>query len=211
MALNDDIWDRFEAMLRVHAPALLGSLCPPATETEIVEAESAMGVRFPEEVRQAYLRHNGSTSDREAGNGSGLFFVPFSWWASLEEAVGNWHLMVQVSETLRDGDPEGLFATYKPWWDDLKIRPVWWNEKWIPIGLSGTATSVYFDLDPAPKGTVGQLLGDGGMQDPQWVANGLNHYLEMLIDRVERKLLIFREGWVSTETNERVYDWTRIG
>jgi cell wall assembly regulator SMI1 len=205
-----DIWDRFEAMLLAHAPQLLATLEPPASEAQIDDAEAAMGVRLPDEVRQAYLRHDG-TLHGDLGEPSSLF-VPFNWWACLDDMVDNWRMMVRVSNGLRtEDDPGDLFPTQKPRWDDLKIRPVWWNEKWIPIGLSGTMTTAYIDLDPAPKGTLGQLILDGGMQEARWIAEGLNHYLELLIDRVERGLLIFRDGWVCTETDETVFDWSRIG
>jgi cell wall assembly regulator SMI1 len=207
--MTDDIWDRFESMLSVHAPQLLATLEPPASEAQIAEAEAAMGVRLPDEVRHAYLRHDG-TLHGDLDEPSSLF-VPFNWWACLDDVVDNWRMKVEVSNSLRaKGDPGDLFPTYASWWEDLKVCPVWWNQKWIPIGLSGTATSAYIDLDPAPKGTVGQLILDGGMQEARWIANGFNHYLELLIDRVERGLLIFRDGWVWTETDETVFDWHRF-
>jgi cell wall assembly regulator SMI1 len=49
------IWDRFEAMLIAHAPNLLGTLRPPATEAQIALAESELGVQLPEDIRRASL------------------------------------------------------------------------------------------------------------------------------------------------------------
>ena len=209
--MNVDVWGRFEAMLQMHAPALLAVLNPPASEKQIAEAEAAMNVTFPEEIRAAYLRHDGTSHD-EATGATCLFFYPMNWWASLSEMVYYWHHCVRVSESLRANDPNGFFPTQEPWWDDLKVRPVWWSEKWIPIGLSGTATSVYFDLAPAKQGSIGQLINDDGMQDPQWIANSLNHYLETLIDRVERGVVVFGEGWQLADPDQSLYgasnfDW----
>jgi cell wall assembly regulator SMI1 len=207
--MTDDVWDRFEAMLLVHAPALLASLRPPATQAQITLAESKLGVEFPAQIRQAYLRHDGS-SHREDMEG-GKLFVCFKWWASLDEMVQNWQMKVEVLADFRKQKYSELVLPIRDSsWSDLKIAPVWWNEKWIPIGLSNTPESTYIDLDPAPKGTLGQILEDGGTGDASWLSSGLNHYLELLIERVESGRLIFRDGWVWTSTNEPVYDWDLI-
>ena len=55
-----------------------------------------------------------------------------------------------------------------------------------------------------------------GMIEPEWIAEGFDHYLEMLIDRVECGKLIFREGWVLADPEqsvfgERGYEWSQIG
>lgn len=214
-SLSCDIWDRFEAMLSVHAPDALAALNPPATTMQIGEAEKAMGVTFPDDIRIAYLRHDGASTDQKVG-ASCLLFYPTSWWASLSEMVSHWQMKIEVSESLRHDDPDGFFPSYEPWWNDLKIHPVWWSDKWIPIGLTSTPTGVYFDLAPAPKGTTGQLIVDRGMQDPEWIASSLNHYLEMLIDRVERKIFVFGEGWALADPDQSVYgahgfDWNQLG
>jgi cell wall assembly regulator SMI1 len=206
--MTDDVWDRFEAMLQVRAPALLASLRPPATEAQIALAESQLGVKLPAQVRRAYLRHNGSS--HSDGTNDGWLFVCFNWWASLDEIVQYWQMKVELTIDLRKEDDGTLFPVRDAYWDDLKIAPVWWSEKWIPIGLSGTPSSTYIDLDPAPKGTLGQLLRDTGMGEPSWLSSGLDHYLELLIERVESGRLIFRDGWVWTSTDEPVYDWDLI-
>jgi len=208
---NADIWDRFEAMLKVSAPALLASLRPPATIEQIEVAEGAMSLRLPDDVRKAYLRHNGSVSGEfPRTNDSMLLFVPFHWWASLAEMTEMWIDLAASKERSRASDPD-LFPLPEPFWDELKCKPVYGNERWIPIGLSGTVSIVYIDLDPAPRGVVGQVMKDTGVLEPTCIAKGFDHYLEMLIERVERGALIFRDGWIWTETDEHVTDWNRVG
>lgn len=203
--MTNSIWDSFELMLKTHAPALLASLRPPATEAQIAAAESKLGVQFPAEIRRAYSRHDGS--DHREGTSEGMFFAPFNWWSRLDDVVSYWQMKVELrDDALRELD-ESLFPVADPSWDELKIAPVWWNEKWIPIGLSGTSTSVYFDLDPAAKGTFGQLIRDDGMQDAEWVCDGFDHYLELLIQRVESGRLAYRDRWVFAATGEPVYEW----
>jgi cell wall assembly regulator SMI1 len=192
--MTNSIWDRFELMLKTHAPALLASLRPPATEAQIAAAESKLGVQFPAEIRRAY-------------SSEGMFFAPFNWWACLDDVLHNWQMTKGVSDDARRELDESLFPVADSSWDELKIAPVWWNERWIPIGLSGTSTSVYFDLDPAAKGTFGQLIRDDGMQDAEWVCDGFDHYLELLIQRVESGRIAYRDRWVFSATGEPVYEW----
>ena len=93
-------------------------------------------------------------------------------------------------------------------WNEQKVRPEGSNPKWIPIGLSDTSTAVCIDLDPAPSGVVGQLIEDQGMCEPYELASGFNAFLDFLIDRVDRGILIYRDWhWVWMETDEPAYDW----
>lgn len=69
---------------------------------------------------------------------------------------------------------------------------------------------MFVDLDPAPKGNHGQLIGDGGMQDAGWISTGLDNYLELLMQRVASGRLIFRDGWVWTSRSEFVTDWYHV-
>jgi len=173
-----------------------------------------MGVQFPEEIRQAYLRHNGSIREQPTSCGSSWLFVPFNWWAPLDELVKEWQFLKSYCDEVRIETPEA-FPLPQPFWNELKVRPLCGNEKWLPVGLSGTMTLVYVDLDPAPMGTVGQLMIERGMVEPEWIATNLNHYLEMLIDRVGRKVLVFGEGWELADPDQSVYgahgyDWNQL-
>ncbi|MGG2082211.1 SMI1/KNR4 family protein [Lysinibacillus pakistanensis] len=48
-------------------------LNPPASEEEIQRVENEMAIKFPDEIRELYLIHNGERED-----GPGLFFgLPF--------------------------------------------------------------------------------------------------------------------------------------
>lgn len=115
----------------------------------------------------------------------------------MDEVVEEWKLRQAIAQDLRQEDPL-LFPESTPEWDwsDLKVKPVWWSESWIPIGASGTPTIVCVDLDPAPAGTVGQLLIDDGMQEPRVFASGINEYFEQLIRGVEQGHIAFNTGWV---------------
>jgi internalin A len=202
MADTNALWDRFEAMLRAHAPALLDSFYPPATLEQLEHAEGVLGVRLPDEVRAAYLRHNGC-SKRWIGLSCHL--------GSLERVIEVWQVKCEVAEDLRlSGDLMVGCQPGDPVWPTLKVWPGWFHPKWIPIGVSDTPSCVTVDLCPNPAGKLGQLLRDGGMGEPSVLADSLNGYLEFLIDRVERGVITYNEGWFSVAEQAPVYDWENL-
>jgi cell wall assembly regulator SMI1 len=199
---SNALWDRFEAMLRVHASALLESFYPPATLEQLEQAERALDVQLPDEVRAAYLRHDGC-SKKWIGSLCHL--------GSLERVVEVWKSCCGVAEELRlTGD---LMLGYQPddsAWPTLKVWPGWFHPKWIPIGVSNTPSCVHVDLCPNPAGKHGQLLQDEGMGEPSVLADSLNGYLEFLIEKVEHGVLKYDNGWVLAASGERVYDWSWV-
>ena len=54
-----DIWDRIISWSTIHAPAILKSFQPGATEDEIREVEEKLGITFPADVRQSFRIFNG--------------------------------------------------------------------------------------------------------------------------------------------------------
>jgi cell wall assembly regulator SMI1 len=184
----DLLWDRFERALERHAPRDYAALQPPATEEQIKAAEKAMRVRFPKALKAAYRRHNGVVAHPP---GTAGFFLSFAAglfpqlcdWCSLDRMVDNWQMMVRVAEGLEAHDNQFLsFPLWGPWWEELPIRPGWYHKKWIPIGLSYTASSYYIDLIP---GTKGQLIYDSGMGEPFLVAPGLDEWIGFLCEAFE--------------------------
>ena len=212
--MTTDIWDRFEAMLQVHAPIFLETFNPPATAQAISAAEIELGVRFPPDIRTAYLRHDGTTSKHQDRDSPALF-PPFCRWASLSEVVEYWHMNREIAKQFREEDPEGFFPAQAEWWDKLAVRPVWWSEKWIPIGLSNTPTTFNTDLHPAPSGVVGQLIVDDGMQEAYKLFDSLDSFLETLIDHVERGIVVFGDGWQLADPDQSIdgdgyFDWDEL-
>ena len=176
---SNQLWSRYEAVLKKYNPLGYATLQDPATESEIKEAEQAMKVRFPKELKDAYRRHNGTAEPRWAKNPV-LFATSAASWGNLKSVVNEWNRKISVDESsdydpTTNADPADLRG--------LKIYPYWWHPKWIPIGLTNTATSIYIDMHPGPQGTKGQLIytsgdGFGGVL----TAPGLNTWIEFQCD-----------------------------
>src|SRR5262249_32244088 len=113
------IWDRIHTWLRQHAPDLEADLYPGASEEDLAEAERALGLTLPEDVKAAYRIHNGQHAPAD---GYPWAFLHGWGWLSLERVVGKWQ---EQREAMEAGgfaelcaDPEG------------PVREDWWNLRW---------------------------------------------------------------------------------
>jgi cell wall assembly regulator SMI1 len=206
----DKFWDRVETVLEKHAPLVFATLRPPATEAQVAEAEALLELQFPAEIRAAYLRHDGQVEGNEWTNlnsppSPNIFHFGFNW-CNLEQLKAIWKRDFKMRWERRAEEPE-LFPDYDSSWDELDVRPLWWNRKWIPIGISAGQFNAYVDTDPAPKGVVGQLLLDGDDGEASVFAPGLNAYLSALLDLLESGDVVHdqQHGFIGGKKRCRIY------
>jgi internalin A len=193
-------WERFELTLQHHVPAMLASFRPPASAKQIEAAEQAMGVMLPDDVRAAYLRHDGSTRDTN-------LFGGMNWWGTLEEILECWRTRLLVSDKLKANGNYVDVPDDETAWAHCEVRPEWWNRHWIPIGLSGTGDIAYVDLLPGPKGTKGQIIFDTGMSEAVVMASSLNEFLETIVQRLESGAMYYENHWMSSADKAPIYNW----
>jgi internalin A len=181
------LWDRVDRTLARFAPLVFGQLRPPATVTQIEKAETEMGIELPRQIREAYLRHNGCPPPwREYPNlpQQDKFLLRY-YWCDLDVIAQRWHMMLSELKLSQQLHPD-WYVGPEDWWSDLEIKPEGWNAHWIPFGLSHTPDTVYIDLDPGPKGQLGQLISTDGAHDGVSIfAPSLNDYLTLLMDGLE--------------------------
>lgn len=192
-----DFWLRLDRQLMSQTPLLFTSLRAPASSASLRSAEEAFGLPLPREVRDAYLRHDGSTRSREIPARDNLF-GEFRW-ISLEEAMALWRSNVQWYEESKDDEnlyPDDAFGNHGA------VRLGAPRPGWFPIGASGS-WALYVDLDPGPAGRAGQLTAcylDGGVA---LFAPSLAHYLEHLLLGLEQGRVFYDERnlcWVDRRT-----------
>lgn len=167
-----DAWSRIEAWLAAHAPASAAGLNPPASPEAIAAAERSLGVTFPDDVRAAYLRHDGQASDSP--------WMLEGWeWLSLERIVDEWQVWKGL---LDDGDFEDGASDG----DGEVVRSDWWHPAWIPLTYSGGGDHHCVDLAPGPKGSLGQIIQmwhDDG--DRPVIASSFSVWVADYADRLE--------------------------
>lgn len=163
-------WIRIEAWLAANAPRIV--LNPPASREAIAEAEAFLGVQFPADVRETYLRHDGQKD--------GSPWMLEGWeWLSLENIKSQW----SVWKDLLDG---GEFDGIQNEGDGRCVRNDWWHRAWIPLTYSGAGDHHCLDLAPGRRGVSGQIIEmwhDDGARPV--IAHSFVEWLADFADRLE--------------------------
>lgn len=177
-------WDRIDTWLKARVPKLFNSLQPGATEIKIQETENHLGVEFPEDVRASYLIHDGQDPDAPYG------IIPGGWnLLALDEIIVEWEAW---KELLDSGEFEKAKGT-----PSGPVRDDWWNLKWIPLTHDGSGNHHGLDLDPPPKGRMGQIISMGHDGDERKVLTpSWQDFLDRLARDLERgKHRMTAHGW----------------
>ncbi|WP_171165916.1 ankyrin repeat domain-containing protein [Streptomyces sp. I05A-00742] len=178
------IVDDIVAWFAVNAPPVASRLEAArggADPAEITTAEAALGVRLPAGFR-AYLRLFGGADGLDIAEYDGL---------SLRDALSRW----QGLEKLRTG---GVFAASVPKdaeADNGYVRFAWWHPGWLPFAQDGGGNLFCIDLDPAERGTVGQVISwevHAGPAGP--VLPSIEDYLRRYLDRLRAGTYRFDPG-----------------
>lgn len=140
------LWQRLETQLKNTHPLILEDLAPPATDSEILDLESKLGVKLPDDFIAFLKIHNG-----QRGKTDGLF--DGSEFLSTSRILQEWTSLKSVLDS-------GIF-------DDLSmdenasnngVKSSMWNLKWIPIISFGNGDMWCLDLDPAEDGHFSQII-----------------------------------------------------
>lgn len=195
----DDIWLELEAALARHVPELSAALRPPATEAQVLAAEQTLGLAFPADLRDAYLRHDGVEA------GAPRFFVFGFHWCSLEALVRHWHMLRRVESGMRTESPDA-FEENDELQAQCEVRLAPFDAGWIPVGLTGTEDLLLCDMNPAARGRRGQLILQGGLVVFVVVEKSFESYLRRMTDALEGGRVV-RDGgihWLEAATGKHI-------
>jgi cell wall assembly regulator SMI1 len=140
-----EIWNDIEGWLACHAPEVKEDLLAGATGEAVRQAEEALGVDLPADVREAFVVHDGQ-DERSAGFLAGWRGMPL-WYV-----VQTWRMLKDLLDTGEFGDADSVVETTGP------LLPQWWNPGWIPVLDNGAGDFHCVDLSPAEGGRVGQIV-----------------------------------------------------
>jgi cell wall assembly regulator SMI1 len=169
----DRLWRLFENWLYEQTPVFCHwPLAPGASEEEVQVLENKIGARLPDDIRQSYLRHNGSAGVNL------LSVVGEGKWVTVGEATEHWQFFQDIRPDLEDA---GYLETPKGPMKKVHISP-----GWIPISDNEGGDHLCVDLDPAEGGTVGQLFSYWHEYGAwRFVAPSFAAFLERLIRHLE--------------------------
>ncbi len=174
------IWMQIENWLKEKAPEMSNALLPGATDKEILAAEKAMGISFPEEVRQSFRIHNGQ-------DGRATPLVGEWQLLTLRNMVSQWKVMKKLVDKGKFADAE--VKTVGP------VRADWYNVKWIPFAYNGAGDFQCLDLDPPPKGKTGQIVSFWHMREErEKLANSFEDWLQGFADDLKKGKYKLKDG-----------------
>ncbi|MCG5059967.1 MAG: SMI1/KNR4 family protein [Limnoraphis sp. WC205] len=172
------IWERIDHWLTAHAPQVLESLNPGATDQEIAQVEEILGVDFPEDFKQSYRIHNGQHEDSYS-----LF--PNLQFLSLQGIIEIYKKWPEFLDEKFICDPEDVSEGI---WNG------WWHPKWIPFTLESNGACECVDLAPATGGNVGQVIIVEWKESTRGlIAPSFRAYLETFAEALEQGKYQFSE------------------
>lgn len=134
------VWAELERLLDEEPwPPELG---PPAKEADIARCERRIGLRFPPELRDSYLRHNGG----ELPDGVGL--------VDLDEVETIWRVHTDPDNPIDDLTDDGRVRLHRA----ARIPFARLPQDCLDDGDFG---HLWVDLKPGPRGRFGQVIAEG--------------------------------------------------
>jgi cell wall assembly regulator SMI1 len=210
MTFEFSFWRRFGSVIDKAAGQSESVFLPPATAQQIQEVERSVGLKFPDDLREAYLFANGVRGPNDM-NMFHLFVRSFPW-LPLEYLLDEWKLdremeadsdqdfVVQFDE---NGAP--LPSPFDEPTDPVRpMRVDKFDRRRIPIGHVST-WKIYCDLGPTNHGTMGQLLYHSIQQgETSWYAPSFGEYCAKVLALVEASK-------VRTGENLDAWEWADSG
>ncbi len=134
-------WKKIERHLASADPDAHEALRPPADAGALEDAAKALGATLPEELRASLGLHDGMA-------GEDLFEL----WRPLPaaEIVEQWRSLIHLLEA---GEFDECGTEH-----DKKVQDGWFRRGWIPFAADGYGNLVCVDIDPGPRGKVGQVV-----------------------------------------------------
>jgi cell wall assembly regulator SMI1 len=191
MAFESSFWRRFGSVIDKATDQSESVFLPPATAQQIQEVERSIGLRFPDDLREAYLFAN----DVRGPNDQNMFslFVRSIPWVPLDNSPEDWKFDRDVEAgsgqdfvVLFDKSGAPLPSPFDEPTDPLRpMRVDKFDRRRVPIGHAST-WMIYCDLGPTHHGTLAQFLFyDYQQGGPSWYAPGFGEYCAKLLELVE--------------------------
>ena len=138
------LWYNYESWLETNYSEGKRALKSGASEQELVDLESKIGVKLPTGYRNWLKAHNGQ-NDFAAG-----LLVSNEFFATAR-ILEEWQTMKTLLEAGKFNHPSES--------DPINaIKTDWWNNAWIPISGDGSGNLVCIDFSPDLKGHIGQVI-----------------------------------------------------
>lgn len=155
----ETLWRRIDAALGKHAPAVLETLSGPASGKQLAALEKELGQPLPDDLRRTWAVHDGQDDEIEEH----LLFADFPFYGVARARAARKEGRVVAKMLGVDKQTDDLVAWHALVADgigsiDGPVKARDHHDAWLPIGACNGDVFRYLDLDPAPGGTVGQVI-----------------------------------------------------
>lgn len=133
------------------------TLRPPADPAAVAAAQEHCGVAFPDELVALYALADGQGPDPTDPQ-----LLPGHRFLPVADALDDW---VRWNDVVGDPGTEGYDPGSVTVREGDGIRREYWWRGWWPLGADGGGNVLVVDTDPAPGGTVGQIVVAGRDED----------------------------------------------
>ena len=135
-------FDKFKKWLSLNYSDGLVDLNPPATDAQIEELNSTIGVDLPKDFISVLRIHNGQKGES-------------AWLFDSQEFLSTTRIIEEFNiwKNLLADELQGKIST-----PDDGVKNDWWNINWIPFTSDGCGDHYCLDLSPTDTGTKGQVI-----------------------------------------------------
>jgi len=139
--MNEE-FDKFKQWLSLNYSDGLLDLNPPATDAQIEELTSTLGLTLPEDFTDVLRIHNGQKGKS-------------AWLFDSQEFLSTHRIIEEFNiwKNLLNSELKGKLSTA-----DEGVKNDWYNLNWIPFTSDGCGNHYCLDLSPSPTGKKGQVI-----------------------------------------------------
>jgi cell wall assembly regulator SMI1 len=145
---------------------------PPATADDFEELRRVTGVSVRGGLRTLWSLANGAETDAPA----------FDAWVEQEDCIIECDFL-SISQAIELWQMAHDFEGGGRGTRSDKVKPGWFRKRWIPFAsFNISSTVIYYDADPSPTGTNGQILVyDDDPPFVHWHSRSLGAFLKQAV------------------------------
>jgi cell wall assembly regulator SMI1 len=192
MASVSASWQMIEGVLRENAHSVFLALRKPATDTQLRRLESKLGTRLPTDFARSWKIHDGL---RDSYLGQVRLFNNWAF-LPLNSVLAVWKMITDLQAECEFGGCQ------------FKVTPrikndAHWRAGWVPF-MDADGDKVVLDLDPGPKGKVGQVFewSNSGSFPMRLLADSFGDWLSQIAERFSKRqfrLSEYGDIWLEDE------------
>jgi cell wall assembly regulator SMI1 len=156
MLSADQVWASIKTSLLAKGCLDAMQLREGASDVELVELESQLGVALPDLLKQLLMIHDGQ-------EGAGLLFG--NQLLSVAQIRQEWQGWREIEADGMNEDCVEFMASSPAG----VVKPMYTNARWIPLTHDGGGNHMGLDFDPDTGGTEGQMIAFGADEDTKYL------------------------------------------